>query len=77
MRETIYLQAGPTANFLGAHFFCTQFTYYPENADDDAPVDPDVAFRNARTQNARIPSPLPIRTRTLRLSTAYSTRSGH
>ncbi|EJD53865.1 hypothetical protein AURDEDRAFT_148678 [Auricularia subglabra TFB-10046 SS5] len=57
MRETIYLQAGATANFLHAHFFCTQFACYPEREDDDAPVEPDVCFRNARSQNARAPTP--------------------
>lgn len=76
MRETIYLQAGPTANFLGSHFFCTQFAYFPENDPDDVPVDLDVVFRNAQTQNARTHA-RSHRMRRLRLSTAYSTRSSH
>ena len=55
MRETIYLQAGPVANFIGSHFFSTQFAYYPEDADDDPTSEEGLAENVARAVHGHRP----------------------
>jgi len=53
MRETIYIQAGPISNLVGAHFFATQFSYYPLDDSEESPVDLETCLRNVDTQNVR------------------------
>ncbi|KAH7100681.1 hypothetical protein BKA62DRAFT_242755 [Auriculariales sp. MPI-PUGE-AT-0066] len=51
MRETIYLQAGPVSNLIGAHFFATQFSYYPLDESDESAIDLETCFRAVGTSN--------------------------
>ncbi|KAF7976565.1 hypothetical protein HWV62_6233 [Athelia sp. TMB] len=48
MREILYIQAGPLANYTGTHFWNTQEAYFTYGDDADEPlVDHAISFREA------------------------------
>ncbi|EEB88883.1 hypothetical protein MPER_13092 [Moniliophthora perniciosa FA553] len=45
MREILYIQAGPLANFAGTHFWNTQEQYLAHSGSESLPIEHDVSFR--------------------------------
>lgn len=46
MKEILYIQAGPLANYIGTHYWNTQAAYFTyEEADEAHEVEHDVSFR--------------------------------
>ncbi|KAG2135404.1 Misato segment II tubulin-like domain-containing protein [Suillus bovinus] len=48
MREIIYIQAGPFANYAGTHFWNTQESYFTYDDDDEPIVNHDLSFEEGR-----------------------------
>ena len=63
MKEILYVQAGTLPNFVGAHFWNTQESYFQYdngvNADeaDEPEIDHDVSFREGLSPKVRLESP--------------------
>ncbi|KAI0742723.1 tubulin nucleotide-binding domain-like protein [Daedaleopsis nitida] len=49
MKEILYIQAGPFANYIGTHFWNTQESYFTYGEGDDPIVDHDRSFREGLT----------------------------
>ncbi|KAI0668848.1 tubulin nucleotide-binding domain-like protein [Trametes maxima] len=49
MKEILYVQAGPLANFIGTHFWNTQESYFTYGEDEDPVVFHDRSFREGIT----------------------------
>ncbi|PCH42910.1 tubulin nucleotide-binding domain-like protein [Wolfiporia cocos MD-104 SS10] len=45
MKEIIYIQAGPFANYIGTHFWNTQESYFTYDDNEEADINHDVSFR--------------------------------
>lgn len=59
MKEIIYIQAGPLANYTGTHFWNTQESYFTYGSDDDGEqeeplVTNDISFREVLTNKVRV-----------------------
>lgn len=49
MKEILYIQAGPSANHVGTHFWNTQESYFTYGEDEDPTVFHDRSFREGVT----------------------------
>ena len=49
MKEILYIQAGPFANFVGTHFWNAQESYFTYDEGDDPFVFHDRSFREGLT----------------------------
>ncbi|KAI0651282.1 tubulin nucleotide-binding domain-like protein [Trametes meyenii] len=49
MKEILYIQAGPLANFIGTHFWNTQESYFTYGEDEDPVIFHDRSFREGVT----------------------------
>lgn len=61
MKEILYIQAGPFANFVGTHFWNTQESYFTYEDGQDPAVFHDRSFReglNNKVKNASFTSSL-------------------
>jgi hypothetical protein len=54
MKEILYIQAGTLPNFVGAHFWNTQESYFQYGNDADEPeINHDVSFREGLSPKVR------------------------
>lgn len=50
MREILYIQAGPWANYTGTHLWNTQECYFTYDETEEPLTDNDVSFREGVSQ---------------------------
>jgi hypothetical protein len=51
MKETLYIQAGTLANYIGTHFWNAQECYFTYGDDEEPFVDHDISFREGLAEN--------------------------